>query len=66
MATNIGFFLSAVIAVGIIFIGGAFSRRPHWQPRDTACRPVPSRIRGRISLRKAFVTLRRAYSPRFP
>ena len=28
MATNIGFFLSAVIAVGIIFIGGRFLAAP--------------------------------------
>jgi hypothetical protein len=66
MATSIGFFLSAVIAVGIIFIGGRFLAAPSLAPRNTVCRPVPSRIRGRISLRKAFVTLRLAYSPQFP
>jgi hypothetical protein len=66
MATNIGFVLSALIAVGIIFIGGAFSRHRHWRQRDMACQPAPSRIRGRTSLRKVFVTSRRACSPLFP
>ena len=64
MATSIGFYLSAVIAAGIILSAAAFSWRLHWRPRDTAYQPAPSRIRARIFPLKEFLTSRRDCSRR--
>ena len=59
MMTSIGFYLSGLIAAGIIFIGCRFYWRLQQQRRVMAYRLASNRIRERIYPLKAFVTLHR-------
>jgi len=59
MATSIGFYLSAVIAAGIIFIGCRFVLAPSTAATAYGVRLAPNRIREHIYPLKAFVTLHR-------
>ena len=63
MAATIGFYLSGVIAIAIIFIGCRFLLTHQQQPPLTAYRLAPNRICERIYPLKAFVTLHRDCLP---
>jgi hypothetical protein len=59
MAATIGFYLSGVIAIAIIFIGCRFLLDPSTAAAAYAYRLAPNRICERIYPLKAFVTLHR-------
>ena len=63
--TSIGFYLSGLIAAGIILSAAAFCWHLQQQPRLMAYRLASTRICVRIYPLKVFGTLHRDCSPRF-